>query len=173
MAHKPIDFSDFIKYVTTDNTKHFYVLMMDRPLGFVWMNWMEWEYFTPGTPANNDYTLMQVPWQEMVFAVISAPVKYDAQIQESLKRFEMRLADGVPAALSPGSDKPEFFPGHKLPNGRNNLRMKTIENNSFCRMHNTKLPRQITHQREMEVAERIAKKREKLTPEEILKLIYG
>jgi hypothetical protein len=82
--------------------------MPPRPGCQLFCSILEYKFYPPTTDKNKLFILQVMKWEEMVYTVISIPIKDKAYAEAVAKTCGMRIANGVPTLLS--QDKPKFFP---------------------------------------------------------------
>jgi len=80
---------------------------------------LEYFYFEPGTPKNDEYIFHIVNWEEMVWGVISIPKEYMDLAKKVAAEAGLRIADGTPHMIIGGGQR-------RFPMNTNNV--FTLEN---------------------------------------------
>jgi hypothetical protein len=86
---------------------------------------LEYSYFEPGTPRNDEFILHVINWQGMSWAVVSIPREYMEAAKKIAAEVGLRIADGVPHLIVGGQTHPfpmntenvfalENVPGHEI-----------------------------------------------------------
>ncbi len=76
---------------------------------------LEFDWFTPGTPLNDDFHYRIFKWQDLIWEIASVPIEKKEIVYETAKNCRMRIGDGVPHLFSgdsTGEDVIEVM-GHK------------------------------------------------------------
>lgn len=102
-----------------DDPKRIHLIGMQqprRPGVLLFFTMLEYVYFTPSLVrgGNNDQFIMAYfEWTDAIWAVISIPVGYRSNAEDTAEKCGVRLADGVPTSLEwdkSGKVKPQYFP---------------------------------------------------------------
>lgn len=75
------------------------VTMANRVGARVFMTFLEYKYFTPGTPMNAHFRMACVTWAEIKWFVIIIHKKHLEKADHLAKLFGLRRADGVPTVI--------------------------------------------------------------------------
>ena len=118
----PIPESDeqFQQFMKNEHLVHFVgMLMPPRPGVMECIDSIEQKHFKPGTLRNELFLMRIIDWSDIVWIMISIPIK-DKNLAEAVsKECGLRIADGVPTVIDGKSI--QTFPG-------NNERVFTFEN---------------------------------------------
>jgi len=57
---------------------------------------VEYQYFPPGTPKNNDYFYTMLTWEGMVWSVLSLMPEFDGIVKKKAGEHGLQVVDGVP-----------------------------------------------------------------------------
>lgn len=79
----------------------FYVWISSRPGGLALAMAVEWYWFDPHTPLNNDFQIYEIAWREMTWLVFACPAIRHDDIKKLAAQIGMRVADGVPRLIMP------------------------------------------------------------------------
>jgi len=63
---------------------------------------LEYFYFEPGTPKNDEFIFHVIDWQDMSWAVVSIPKGYLELAKKVAAEVGLRIADGVPHSITAG-----------------------------------------------------------------------
>ncbi|NTW13785.1 MAG: hypothetical protein HGA31_02010 [Candidatus Moranbacteria bacterium] len=72
------------------------------------LEFVEHEYYKPDTRRNDLFLMRIIRWEDIVWALISIPIKERSYVEKAVRSFGLRIANGVPTMLSGG--KAERFP---------------------------------------------------------------
>lgn len=97
----PVDcYDDFDALRAMLNPSRVALVSIIERVGFrVFMTFLEYKYFTPGTPMNSHFRMAVVTWGEMKWVVIFIHKKHLEKADGLLKLFGLRRADGVPTVI--------------------------------------------------------------------------
>lgn len=126
MAETPI--SELVFHVTRDDGRVFLVSMGNRVAAPALVAAIEWYWYAPGTPRNRFFDTWFVMWQEMAWYVCAFPIGRFAAVKSLARRLGLRIADGTPLLMQASGES--WFPGARLPDGRSNRSMFTVENDT-------------------------------------------
>lgn len=87
-----------------------FVGMVSPPRPGVQMCFIELEhtYYKPGTKKNDDFMIMMIKWQNMMWAIVSIPAEERYLMEEVANRCGLKIINSVPAILSKNGI--EYFP---------------------------------------------------------------
>jgi len=108
------------RFASNENFVHFAATINPLRLGFrLFMVKLEYFHFEPGTSRNDQFILHMINWQGMSWAVVSIPKEYLELARRVAAEAGLRVADGVPHAITAGQT-------HVFPMNTKNL--FTLEN---------------------------------------------
>lgn len=82
---------------------------------------LEFTYFKPGTPRNELFIMRIVFWADIVWSIVSIPIKEKNLMEKIVDQCGLRIANGIPTMFADG--KIQKFPA-------DNERIFTLENKS-------------------------------------------
>lgn len=89
-----------LKACITPDKIGFILMYAPRRIGVIsFATFLEYRHFKPGTPANDQFEMALVKWEQMNFAIVVIPRIHRNQAQWILKQLGLRLADGVPTVI--------------------------------------------------------------------------
>lgn len=110
----------FCKFLENEDFVHYVgMLVPPRPGVMEFVSLVENKHFKPGTPRNNLFIMRILRWSDIVWIVMSVPVKDKVITEAEADGCGLRIASGVPTIFSP--DGVQIFPA-------NNERIFTLEN---------------------------------------------
>jgi hypothetical protein len=84
-----------------DQTKIHIICMMMRVGVDFFFNHLEYTYFPPLTPENDEYDYCVFKWNNLMWSICSIPLEKKPLAEESAKEAKMKLADGIPFMAGP------------------------------------------------------------------------
>ena len=72
-----------------------------RPGAILFLTLTEHMFFNPTTPEQDDFLLLNLAWEEMIFYVFSVPSKYRSDLEDLAPKCGVRIADGIPSLYTP------------------------------------------------------------------------
>lgn len=164
--------------VTKDDGRTFLVAMQGRLGAASLAGAIEWYWYPPNTDRNRLFDIYFTDWEDLRWMVIAFPAGRLDEVKRLAKQLGLRLANGVPTMFSLASKRPSdiiplFFPGERLPNGRDNMAMMTIENDAGSPVYqNRKRDHDGMLQADFEINDAL-NRGVRLTPAQIADYIYG
>jgi hypothetical protein len=175
---------EFVARVTETDGKVHLVGISDRPGLLSLLATIEYNWYPPWTIRNDLFEYRMIKWESILWKVASFPRDRLRSVRVLVETLRLRIADGIPTILG-GSPEPgdqqyhgvkvQSFPGGRLPNGKDNRNMFTIESTSRNPLHNTsehKLNEKLVLERETMVVNAF-QARKYPTPLQIYNFIYG
>jgi len=97
-----------------DATKLHVVCIMMRTGAEYFYNHLEYTYFPPMTPTNDEYDYYMFKWQNIIWVICSIPIEKKNLAEQSAKEAKMKLADGIPFMAGPAvaATRPDAFEEH-------------------------------------------------------------
>jgi len=179
----------------TDPTKAHLVMMEIRPGVISFLAALENYWYRPGTKQANLFTLHNINWQELDWYIASFPLTRLPAVRVLANLLKLRLGNGVPTIIKSASEADSesvphpripgmvanFFPGSKMPDGKDNMNMLTVEYLSGAHPlgggSGTAVfsgpEAQAVRQREAEINYLLNHKRMHIIPQHIFDYIYG
>ena len=87
--------------LSKDSTKLHVVSMMMRTGAEFFYNHLEYTYFPPMTPENDEYDYLMFKWHSLIWVICSIPIEKKPFAEASANEAKMRLADGIPIMVGP------------------------------------------------------------------------
>jgi hypothetical protein len=103
--------------LSQDTSKLFVVSMMMRTGAEYFFNHLEYTYFPPLTPENDEYDYLTFKWSGILWSICSIPIEKREFAENSAEEAKMKLANGVPFMIGPeacrgiGATRPDHFEG--------------------------------------------------------------
>lgn len=92
-----------------------------RPGAILFLTLTEHMFFHPTTPEQDDFLLMNIAWEEMVFYVFSVPSKHHEDLKDLASKCGVRMAEGIPSLYT--SEGLKYFPVY----GKNCFNLENIK----------------------------------------------
>jgi hypothetical protein len=86
---------DRLYKLSEDETVCHAVCFASRPTAQVFYNYLEQTYFTPDTPANNQYEYRLFRWSGMFYSICTVPVEKKLLFFESAEVAKLKVQDGA------------------------------------------------------------------------------
>lgn len=122
--YQAINNEELMAFVAERKQMEFLIALVMRPGIYLFSAVIEMQLYTPNTPKNDSFEMLNVGWGDHDWAVFGVPARDRGHIEHVATMLGLRIADGVPMIMG-GSDKPEFFPMH-------NERCFTLENDKLA-----------------------------------------
>jgi hypothetical protein len=117
------------------------VSLVQRTGAAYFFNYLEKTYFSPNTPANDEYHYVIFKWKKLLWAICSIPIEKENFAEESAKEAKMKLQKTVPfvagqnnllVVASCTQDKPirELVENENIEWFPVNVNVRTLENES-------------------------------------------
>ena len=74
---------------------------------------LEYLHFPPGTESNNDFQLLMIKWEDMVWAAIRIPKEKMEIAKTVAEETGIRIADGIPTVISTTRSQ-QIVPGNAM-----------------------------------------------------------
>lgn len=97
------------KFMKDESFVHYIgMIVPPRPGVGELLEFVEHEYYKPGTPRNDLFLMRIIRWEDMVWSLVSIPIRERSYVEKAVRSFGLRIVDGVPSVLSGG--KLDRFP---------------------------------------------------------------
>ncbi len=95
-----------------DESRIHYICMLIPPRAGVnlFASILEYKFYPPNTPKNEEFIMQILRWEELTYSIISIPMKEKAYAEAVAKTVGMRIANGVPTMFGGPGGEPKFFP---------------------------------------------------------------
>lgn len=178
--------------LTRNDQRIHLVSMMGRLGASALMATLEWTFFRPGEPDAKYFDVHVVLWSGHPFFVASLPAARQIEARRIAKQLGVRLVRGLPVIFASGAttivatsgpsrlaqlgvpaNAASFFPGAKLPDGRDNPAIFVVENDHNSPVYrNLETDFQAMCSAEDEIVD-LLNRGVRLTPAQIADYIYG
>jgi hypothetical protein len=179
--------------LTARNDRVFLISFVQRVGATALIAAIEWYWYPPSSERNRLFEVYGTEWHGMHWLITAFPSGRLPAVRRLAKQLGLRITDGSPVMIGEtgainiqSSSRPshlaeftvqdlpmEFFPGTMLSDGRENLAVFTIENDSGSPVYkNRQRDEQAMFQASGEVS-KMLNRGIKLTPRQIADYIYG
>lgn len=147
------------------------ITVIGRPGALALIAAIEWLWFSPKGEQNDLYQMYVADWSEMKWVVAAIPISKLEDTKALATKLGMRIANGVPTMIE--ASGMSFFIGGRMPDGKDNMTMYTIENDHGSPVYKNKTRDNAgIKQAEIEVLDGFVNGVD-WTPEKIADYIYG